>query len=108
MKQNDFSAIYAPPRSFLPAPSVTAISAPSLFVFHLPADANESTLRVLFEPYGALTSVRVLPGKGYGFVNFDSVQSAVAAVHGLNGFRIGNKHLKVEFKKAAPPSLAVS
>jgi RNA recognition motif-containing protein len=46
--------------------------------------------------------VRVLPGKGYGFVNFENVQGAIAAVNGLNGFKIGNKHLKVEFKKPTP------
>lgn len=103
MRQNDFSAIYAQPA--MRSPSITP-STPSLFVFHLPADANESTLRILFEPYGSLSSVRVLPGKGYGFVNFDSTSAAVAAVNALNGFRIGNKHLKVEFKKSSPPVLA--
>jgi RNA recognition motif-containing protein len=84
-------------------------TAPSLFVFHLPPDATESTLRVLFEPYGAVSSVRVLPGKGYGFVNFENVQSAITAIHALNGFKLGNKHLKVEFKKPATsaPTVAV-
>ena len=90
-----------------PAPTTASTptgTAPSLFVFHLPPDATESTLRVLFEPYGALSSVRVLPGKGYGFVNFETVQSAITAIHGLNGFKLGNKHLKVEFKKPAANS----
>ena len=85
----------------------TSSAPPSLFVFHLPSDASETTLRTLFEPYGALASVRVLTGKGYGFVNYESVQSAIAAVNGMNGFRIGNKHLKVEFKKpsTSPPTV---
>jgi hypothetical protein len=92
--------------SSFPSPPSTS-SAPSLFVFHLPSDATETTLRTLFEPYGPLTSVRVLTGKGYGFVNYESVPSAIAAVNGMNGFRIGNKHLKVEFKKpsTSPPTL---
>jgi RNA recognition motif-containing protein len=105
MKQN-FLTIPTP--NFQAAPTIveqpvntpsSATAAPSLFVFHLPCDATEGTLRVLFEPYGSLTSVRVLPGKGYGFVNFESVQSAITAIHALNGFKLGNKHLKVEFKK---------
>lgn len=91
--------------SALASPSPTS-SAPSLFVFHLPSDATESSLRQLFETYGALVSVRVLPGKGYGFVNFENVQSAIAAVNGLNGFKMGNKHLKVEFKKPSGTPLA--
>ena len=92
---------------YVPQSPPTTTSAPSLFVFHLPADASETTLRTLFEPYGALASVRVLTGKGYGFVNYETVQSAIAAVNGLNGFRIGNKHLKVEFKKpsTSPPTV---
>ena len=79
-------------------------NAPSLFVFHLPPDANESTLRVLFEPYGPVSSVRVLPGKGYGFVNFEDVHSAITAINALNGFKLGSKHLKVEFKKPPTPA----
>jgi len=77
------------------------LGVPSLFVFHLPPEATESTLRILFEPYGEITSVRVLPGKGYGFVNFNEMQAALTAIHALNGFKLGNKHLKVEFKKPA-------
>lgn len=80
---------------------VSSMGAPSLFVFHLPPDSTESTLRVLFEPYGPVSSVRVLPGKGYGFVNFEDFQAAIAAIHALNGFKLGSKHLKVEFKKPA-------
>ena len=101
MKQNDFSAIYSQPIRMPSTPSL-ATATTSLFVFHLPPDANESTLRVLFEPFGSLVSVRVLPGKGYGFVNFDSVSAAMSAVTALNGYRIGSKHLKVEFKKSSP------
>ena len=37
-------------------------------------------------------------------MNYDSVQSAITAIHGLNGFKLGNKHLKVEFKKPAANS----
>ena len=111
MKQNFLTVPTAVP-AFFQAPVVkeqtAAAAAPSLFVFHLPPDATESTLRVLFEPYGSLASVRVLPGKGYGFVNFDHVQAAVTAIHALNGFKLGNKHLKVEFKKPTPTTPAAA
>jgi RNA recognition motif-containing protein len=99
VRHSSLPIIAAPSVSIAQSPTA---SVPSLFVFHLPADATESTLRVLFEPYGNLISVRVLPGKGYGFVNFEHVQGAIAAVNGLNGYKIGNKHLKVEFKKPTP------
>ena len=43
----------------------------SLFVFHLPPEADDTTLRVLFEPFGYVESVKVVKGKGFGFVNFE-------------------------------------
>lgn len=78
---------------------VISETVPSLFVFHLPAETTEAQLQALFEQYGGIVSVRVLAGKGYGFVNFQKLESALAAVSGMNGYKIGNKHLKVEFKK---------
>ena len=117
MKQHNFLSIpmqtstpvYSMKKPLSQPMTPTIGTAPSLFVFHLPPDATESPLRVLFEPYGAVSSVRVLPGKGYGFVNFENVQSAITAIHALNGFKLGNKHLKVEFKKPATsaPTVAV-
>jgi len=37
--------------------------------------------------------------KGYGFVNLSTHQEALLAISRLNGHRIGNKFLKVSFKK---------
>ena len=110
MKQQNFLTIPVAPAPQLQHSRTTSApgTAPSLFVFHLPPDATESTLRVLFEPYGPVSSVRVLPGKGYGFVNFEDVQSAITAIHALNGFKLGNKHLKVEFKKPSSSPVAAA
>jgi RNA recognition motif-containing protein len=105
MKQQSFLTMPVTPSPQLMTSTRSSAAAPSLFVFHLPPDANESTLRVLFEPYGPVSSVRVLPGKGYGFVNFEDMQSALTAIHSLNGFKLGNKHLKVEFKKPSPTGI---
>jgi RNA recognition motif-containing protein len=109
MKQQSFLTLPIAPAPEVASRNISvAGTAPSLFVFHLPPDATESTLRVLFEPYGPVSSVRVLPGKGYGFVNFEDIQSAITAIHALNGFKLGNKHLKVEFKKpSSSPKAAV-
>jgi RNA recognition motif-containing protein len=43
----------------------------SLFVFHLPPEADDIALRALFEPFGYVESVKVVRGKGFGFVNFE-------------------------------------
>ncbi|KAF4734868.1 hypothetical protein FOZ62_025541, partial [Perkinsus olseni] len=52
------------------APSSSSSSPAALFIFHLPPECDDATLRVLFEQYGQLDSVKVVVGKGYGFVNF--------------------------------------
>jgi len=42
-----------------------------------------------------------------GFVSYDSVMSAEAAIEQMNGFQIGNKRLKVQHKRigsSMPPS----
>ncbi len=44
-------------------------------------------LRALFLPYGRLESVKVVPGKGFGFVNYERYEDAMRAVKQLNGFR---------------------
>ncbi len=72
----------------------------SLFVFHLPIDTTDRILETLFSPFGKLVSVKAVPGKGYGFVNYEDPQAASLAVSNLNGFKISaNKYLKVEYKK---------
>lgn len=59
----------------------------------------------LFCPYGNLLSVRIMVEKdtgrsrGFGFVSYDSPDSAAHAIKELNGFAIGNKRLKVQHKQ---------
>ncbi|KAF4710406.1 hypothetical protein FOZ62_021172, partial [Perkinsus olseni] len=67
------SALLAAPQSSAAAaaaPSSSSSPPAALFIFHLPPECDDSTLRVLFEQYGQLDSVKVVVGKGYGFVNF--------------------------------------
>lgn len=76
----------------------------NLFVFHLPPDIDDAGLQKLFQPFGALQSVRVMvdkitkESKGYGFVKYYRVQDAIQALTYMNGAAIGSKHLKVSFK----------
>jgi polyadenylate-binding protein len=85
----------------------------NLFVFHLPTDMfwifffnhfrDDVGLYNLFHKYGKIESVKVCTNekgesKGYGFVKFSTLSSAVLAVSVCNGIKIGNKHLKVSFK----------
>jgi CUG-BP- and ETR3-like factor len=76
-----------------------------LFVFHLPPEMNDSDLASLFSPYGNVLSCKIVSdeesnrSKGYGFVNYQTVEEAMRAIDGLHGQRIGGKYLKVQFKR---------
>lgn len=37
--------------------------------------------------------------RGFGFVSYDNPESAIRAIHSMNGITIMNKRLKVELKK---------
>lgn len=77
----------------------------NLYIFHLPVDIDDNALRTLFSPFGTIESVKVVYdkmtglSKGYGFVKFARMEDAAQAINTMNGFQIGNKHLKVSFKK---------
>jgi len=56
----------------------------TLYVGNLPYDATEDELRNLFEEWGPVGDVRVIGGKGFGFVDLPEENSA-NAIAGANG-----------------------
>lgn len=77
----------------------------NLFVYHLPHDLTDADLATAFNSFGNVVSAKVYvdkytgESKGFGFVSYDSVISAEAAIEQMNGFQIGNKRLKVQHKR---------
>jgi RNA recognition motif-containing protein len=47
-----------------------------LFIGNLHYSVTEEQLRNLFAPYGNLVSVKVMPGKGYGFIELETPEQA--------------------------------
>ena len=83
-----------------------------IFVGSLPFKLEESELRVFFEQYGEVTSVKIIidvntrQNKGFGFVEMPNVSEGLKAIEGLNGFEIGGRALvvnKSEDKKDKKP-----
>ena len=68
----------------------------NLFVFHIPNEMTNYDLLQLFQPYGNVLSVRIMTeeatgrGRGYGFVSFDTSESAANAIHHLNGLPVSS------------------
>jgi protein JSN1 len=59
-----------------------------LWVGSIPANTTPGTLLSIFSPFGAVESARVLTNKQCGFVNFETITSAIAARTALNGREI--------------------
>jgi polyadenylate-binding protein len=62
----------------------------NVYVKNLPEDFNDSKLYELFEPYGHITSHKVMfredgKSKGFGFVAYEDPEAAERAVEELNG-----------------------
>ncbi|KAK3718522.1 hypothetical protein LTR37_005026 [Vermiconidia calcicola] len=60
----------------------------SLWLGNIPASTTVSSLNVIFSQFGSIEFARVLTHKSCGFVNFENVQSAIAAKAQCNGKEI--------------------
>lgn len=91
----------------MPGPAANLM--PTLFVGDLPSDCSENELRMLFEPFGAITSIRMKRGTSgrdysnrsddskafyYAFIKFDQRKSAEIAFQSMQGFFYRGRNLR--------------
>ncbi|KAG5930743.1 hypothetical protein E4U53_002145 [Claviceps sorghi] len=76
----------------------------ALWLGGIPTSTTTSTLVEMFKSHGPIVSARVLTHKNCGFVNFERVESSVAAKASMNGKEIfpGAGPIRINFAK--PPS----
>ncbi|GAO19412.1 hypothetical protein UVI_02060820 [Ustilaginoidea virens] len=76
----------------------------ALWLGGVPTSTTTSTLVEMFKSHGPIVSARVLTHKNCGFVNFERVESSVAAKASMNGKEIfpGAGPIRINFAK--PPS----
>ena len=77
---------------------------PLVFRFYLPPAWSEPELFAAFQAYGTIVSARVQRdaygrSRGYGFISYDTADSAQGAIRGMDGAAVGGKRLKVSIKK---------
>ena len=66
-----------------------------LYVGNLNYKTTEDTLKNLFGQYGEVTSVNILQGRGFGFVEMSSSESAQDAKGKLNGTEFDGRKIIV-------------
>eukprot|EP01100_Stratorugosa_tubuloviscum_P013032 TRINITY_DN6370_c1_g1_i1.p1 TRINITY_DN6370_c1_g1~~TRINITY_DN6370_c1_g1_i1.p1 ORF type:complete len:366 (+),score=166.73 TRINITY_DN6370_c1_g1_i1:51-1148(+) len=83
----------------------------NLFIYNLPADAQDGLLYRLFSRFGAIESVKIVRDasgsqcKGFGFVKMVHWADACTAIQQMNGYKLNDRTLQVSFKKNKPGQL---
>jgi RNA recognition motif-containing protein len=72
-----------------------------LYVGNLNYATTNEKLQGLFGQYGTVSSVKIIEGKGFGFVEMSNEQEAEAAKNALNGTEFDGRNIKVD--EARPP-----
>ena len=72
-----------------------------LYVGNLKYAVTNEKLKELFSAYGEVTSVNIIEGKGFGFVEMSSPEEAKKAKDALNNSDFEDRPLKID--EARPP-----
>lgn len=74
----------------------------TLFVGNLSPEVTDSDLRVLFDTYGRVTSVRLNSRRGLAYIELDP-SGARAAVDGLKGVQLKGRPVDVGLDQTGKP-----
>ncbi|KAF5115605.1 hypothetical protein DV454_002208 [Geotrichum candidum] len=73
----------------------------TVFVGGLSGFVTEDELRNHFTAFGEITYVKIPPGKGCGFVQFTTRQSAETAIAQMQGYPIGNSRVRLSWGRSS-------
>jgi len=78
-----------------------------IYVGSVPYNFSANDIKEIFQAFGQILSCQLIPSqekpgthRGYGFIEFGTMQSAQNAINTMNGFEVGGKQLKVNFATA--------
>ena len=66
----------------------------SLYIGNLSYSTTEEELKTLFAEWGPVTEVRIVQGRGFGFIDLPE-ENAAAAIEGTNGKEFAGRTLTV-------------
>lgn len=73
-----------------------------LYVGNLSYQTGEEKLREAFSAYGTVSSVTIIEGKGFGFVEMESGEAAQSAKEALDGKELDGRNIKVDEARPKP------
>jgi len=74
-----------------------------LYVGNLTYSVTEAQLQELFNAQGTVSSVKIIEGKGFGFVEMSSVEEAEKAKDALNNTDFDGRPLKIDEARPRKP-----
>ena len=104
-RRREARAAQQPEAPAVPARGAVAATAQgpncTLFVENLPHEANEAMLLLVFQKFPGLKEVRLIPHRpGIAFIEYDNEPGAMAALQGLQGFKLAtDKPMHLSFAK---------
>jgi RNA recognition motif-containing protein len=78
------------------------VSINKLYVGNLSYQTNKDKLTEIFSAYGEVTSVTIIEGKGFGFVEMGSSEAAQSAKEALDGTEVDGRNIKVDEARPRP------
>jgi len=81
----------------------------NIFVGNLAFSSTEQDIRQLFEPYGAVDTIKIITDRdtgslrGFGFVDMPDSRAAQSAMQGLQGKELAGRALNVNEAKPREP-----
>jgi poly(U)-binding-splicing factor PUF60 len=79
-----------------------------IFVASIHTDLTEEEVKSVFEPFGVIKSIQLAPDtkpgkhRGWGYIEYDSLQAAADAIAAMNLFELGGQYLRVG-RAVTPP-----
>jgi cold-inducible RNA-binding protein len=67
----------------------------NIYVGNLSPRTTGETLKAAFAPFGAVTAVNIITGRGFGFVEMTNDAEGVSAISALNGKDLDGNALTV-------------
>ncbi|KAG2203768.1 hypothetical protein INT47_012701 [Mucor saturninus] len=83
-----------------PPPLIPSHQNTTVFVGGLSCPLQEDELKSYFSIFGEIVYVKIPPGKGCGFVQFVSRQSAEMAIDQMNGYQIGSSRIRLSWGRS--------